>query len=156
MICWARRIVLVEDRSTRQSVTTSLSCEDALPRVKIDPDQVQQVCLKLASNALDAMPDGGVLGMSASVVRAANPEKGAEEVPCVMLEFRDSGAGIASEDMKHVFDPFYTTKDAGRGPGSVSRSPMASSRSTAAGSTFAPNAGPEPRSASTFRSIPHP
>lgn len=108
---------LVEDRSARQSVATSLVCKEELPLVKIDPDQIQQVCLNLASNALDAMPDGGTLGISASVVRAANPEHGSGVAPCMMLEFRDSGAGIASEDIKHVFDPFYTTKDAGRGTG---------------------------------------
>jgi len=108
---------LLDRRRESQGVVAELDVPDDLPRVMADPDQLQQVFLNLASNALDAMPDGGRLCMSARSATASNPEHDGPRKACVVVTVKDSGTGIASEAIKHVFDPFYTTKDAGRGTG---------------------------------------
>jgi signal transduction histidine kinase len=78
----------------------------ALPAVECDAEQLKQVVLNLAINAIQAMPDGGVLELSAA------PASGGVEIAV-----RDEGRGIAPEDMEHIFDPFFTTKAHGTGLG---------------------------------------
>jgi two-component system NtrC family sensor kinase len=78
----------------------------ALPEVLADSDQLQQVFLNLFLNARDAMPDGGELSMRTS----ANGEG-------IRIEIADKGSGVDEKDLKHIFDPFYTTKPAGKGTG---------------------------------------
>ncbi|MDZ4286635.1 MAG: PAS domain-containing protein [Prosthecobacter sp.] len=93
----------------------------SLPAILGDPTQVHQVLLNLCVNARDAMPDGGVLAISAEVLIAddrfvaMNPE--ARPGTYVMIKVRDSGAGIPPEVVEKIFDPFFTTKDFGKGTG---------------------------------------
>lgn len=108
---------LLERRCETQGVTVESTVPDGLPAVFADPDQLQQVLLNLASNALDAMPDGGRMKFGATLEDSSNPERDEAAQPCVVITLQDTGIGIAPEDIKHVFDPFYTTKDAGRGTG---------------------------------------
>ncbi len=108
---------LVERRCTEQRVVAELVAPDDLPLVLADPDQLQQVFLNLAANALDAMPDGGRLRIECGAARASNPERTDPPRDCVRVTVADSAGGLAPEAIKHVFDPFYTTKDAGRGTG---------------------------------------
>ncbi len=72
-------------------------------------DQVQQVFLNLSLNAIDAMPDGGTLEISVRYADVA-PES-------VEIDFRDTGVGIAPEQIHKLFDPFYSTKPDGLGLG---------------------------------------
>jgi signal transduction histidine kinase len=76
-------------------------------QVQGDPERLQQVLLNLFINAIDAMPEGGVLRVEVVV-----PD--GDEV-CVRIE--DTGTGIVPEAMPHLFDPFFTTKAAGHGSG---------------------------------------
>ncbi len=110
-------IELVERRAEQQRVTLHVDTTAAEAVVKGDPDQLQQVLLNLASNALDAMPEGGRLEVALAVTRAAPPDTPGDERPVVEITLRDTGIGIDPEAMGHVFDPFYTTKEAGRGTG---------------------------------------
>jgi len=71
-----------------------------------DGGQLQQAVVALATNAIDAMPEGGTL-----TLRAAH--SGSR----ILIEVRDTGIGIAPENMTKIFDPFFTTKDVGRGTG---------------------------------------
>lgn len=71
-----------------------------------DPDLLRRAILNLVLNALDAMPDGGQL-----VVTACNGPEGVE------LEVADSGPGVAPQDCERIFEPFYTTKCGGTGLG---------------------------------------
>jgi PAS domain S-box-containing protein len=72
------------------------------------PDQIQQVCLNICMNAIDAMgPKGGQL-----TVVVSRPEK---ERACI--SFRDTGPGILEIDQAHIFEPFFTTKEKGLGLG---------------------------------------
>jgi PAS domain S-box-containing protein len=76
------------------------------PRLKIDPDQIQQVFLNLILNARDAMPEGGELEIS---VKQANGH--------VEMIFADTGQGIGAEIKDKVFDPFFSTKGPTKGTG---------------------------------------
>jgi two-component system sensor histidine kinase AtoS len=81
-----------------------------LPDVRIDPMQVEQALVEVVSNALDAMPAGGKLRITAS----AAPIGGN---PGVVIEIADTGAGIPAHVIPSVFDPFFTTRPDGTGLG---------------------------------------
>jgi two-component system NtrC family sensor kinase len=85
---------------------TSLAPE--LPRVKGDPQELQQVFINLINNAADAMKGGGVLKVVTTPL--ADGKR-------VAVEFSDNGAGIPREVQAKIFDPFFTTKKTGEGTG---------------------------------------
>ena len=78
--------------------------------VLADPHQMEQVVLNLATNARDAMRDGGTLTFTTTADTALGRS-------WAVLTVRDTGEGIAPGDLHRVFDPFFTTKDQGRGTG---------------------------------------
>ncbi len=82
--------------------------EPGLPKVKIDPIQLQQVILNLINNAVAAMPQGGILTV------ATECTGGLERVKILVL---DTGTGIREEHRQRIFDPFFTTKKVGEGTG---------------------------------------
>ena len=90
--------------------------------VRIDPVQIEQVLMNLAANARDAMPQGGHLRIETSTVRLdGNYIHGKPAaIPSghyALITVSDDGAGIPREDLPHIFEPFYTTKPAGKGTG---------------------------------------
>jgi PAS domain S-box-containing protein len=92
-----------------------------LRRVKADPVQIEQVVMNLSANARDAMPRGGKLTIETTNVRLDdNYVQRHSIVPpgdYVLLTVTDSGEGIAPQHLSHIFEPFYTTKEAGKGTG---------------------------------------
>lgn len=78
-----------------------------VPRVMGDAERLQQLCLNLFLNAADAMPRGGELR-----VRLDEGRDGS-----VRIRIADDGIGIPCADIEHIFDPFFTSKPAGRGSG---------------------------------------
>lgn len=93
-----------------KSVTITAEVAPALPPVIGDRTQLLQVLVNLITNANDAMPSGGTL-----VLRAVAPEPG--EPHRVLISVQDSGCGMSEETAARIFEPFYTTKDQGRGTG---------------------------------------
>ncbi|MEJ2728913.1 MAG: ATP-binding protein [Deltaproteobacteria bacterium] len=73
-----------------------------------DKQQLTQVFLNLALNAIDAMPNGGTLTIETDTIREGNFLK---------VDFTDSGTGIADHVKPHIFDPFFTSKSQGKGTG---------------------------------------
>jgi signal transduction histidine kinase/ActR/RegA family two-component response regulator len=86
-----------------------------------DPTRLHQLVMNLASNALHAMPEGGVLEIGLARRTLADPvHTRLSEVPAgewAVLEVRDNGEGIRPEVIDRIFEPFFTTKRAGRGTG---------------------------------------
>jgi two-component system, cell cycle sensor histidine kinase and response regulator CckA len=92
-----------------------------LGKVKADPVQIEQVVMNLAANARDAMPGGGTLSIETATVQVDESyvQRHAIVPPgaYVLLTVTDSGQGIGAEHLPHIFEPFYTTKEAGKGTG---------------------------------------
>lgn len=96
---------LCEPAARRQNVRVERDLTVGLV-VRADAGGLHQVCVNLLTNALQAMPNGGVLRL-----RVFTP--GAAEVA---FEVTDTGTGIAAHDLQHVFEPFFTTKGGERDP----------------------------------------
>jgi signal transduction histidine kinase len=97
---------LVEHQANADRVVLIADYAPDLPEVVADENQLQQVFFNILLNAYQAMPDGGELHINSRVQGGR-----------VEAVFRDSGPGIAQEDIRHVFDPFFTTKEVGEGTG---------------------------------------
>ncbi len=104
-----RDVILFTGRFARQSdVHIEEGFPVDLPEVFADPDQLKQVLLNLITNAVQAMDEaeGGTITLSARL-----------EGDYVAMSVSDTGPGIPAEEMSKVFDPFYSTRDAGTGLG---------------------------------------
>lgn len=77
-----------------------------LPAVMGNPDKLEQVFINILSNAVEAMPNGGVISIMTMRSQAG-----------VLIRIADTGTGISKENMSRVFDPFFTTKEPGAGTG---------------------------------------
>jgi two-component system NtrC family sensor kinase len=100
----AARLVTHQHRG--DNIRIEIQAAHDLPMVLGDVGQLQQAVVALATNAIDAMPEGGTLTFRAT--RAGSR---------VLVQVRDTGLGISPENMTKIFDPFFTTKDVGRGTG---------------------------------------
>lgn len=88
--------------------------QDGLPLVKIDVDQIRQVIANLATNAREAMPEGGELHVSASVTSLTELNNFAlPPGEYLHILFADTGVGIPPESMAKIFDPYFSTKEMG-------------------------------------------
>jgi CheY-like chemotaxis protein len=86
--------------------------------VKVDASELELALVNLALNARDAMPDGGVIAVTAENVSVARGEVAADiEGEFVALRVSDTGAGIPPDVLPKVFDPFFTTKEVNKGSG---------------------------------------
>jgi len=92
-----------------------------LGRIKMDRNQIEQVFVNLVVNARDAMPTGGKITIMATnvTVEEAYARQHGDVTPgeYVMLEVCDTGVGMTEEIKSHLFEPFYTTKEVGKGTG---------------------------------------
>lgn len=102
----AQGLALFQDRCVKTGVEVIHSLASELPEVIADPGQISQVLVNLVVNALQAMPDGGVLTISTL-----------SDEEHVFLVVEDTGVGMSKEVMERVWMPFYTTKDIGEGTG---------------------------------------
>ncbi len=98
-----RCIKLVQHKMDMAGIQLNLELAPQLPPVHCDPAQIEQVVLAMVINAIDAMPHEGNLWINTRVPDEATLE----------LTIRDDGMGITEEHMAHIFEPFYTTKEAG-------------------------------------------
>jgi signal transduction histidine kinase len=101
------------------AVKVTLDLAPTLPRVSCDPEQLRQVFLNLALNAVQAMPHGGELQITTRLARdeVALWRDTPRRNDLVEVRFADTGPGIPEEARDHVFVPFYTTKEKGTGLG---------------------------------------
>jgi signal transduction histidine kinase len=100
---------LVKQRAQHVTITTHF--DHVLPSILADVNGLKQVFINFLNNAIDAMPRGGVVDITA---RSA-PEVG--RTPQVEIVFQDSGVGIDPAHLPKIFDPFFTTKKGSQGTG---------------------------------------
>jgi signal transduction histidine kinase len=100
-------------------ISFELQLDRDLPRVQGDAEQLKQVFINLALNALEAMPDRGKLTLSTRVARdeAAVFHASFNRNDTVEIRFKDTGPGVSEEDRENIFVPFFTTKEKGTGLG---------------------------------------
>lgn len=96
------------------SVTTHCNDEDT-PPLWLDMVQIEQILLNLCLNAIQAMPEGGILSLAGRRIQSPVSDKNTYQ--WVELSISDTGAGIAPDQLEHIFQPFYTTKAHGIGLG---------------------------------------
>ena len=116
-----REIVEIATETFPRSITVTAHYPEDLHLIEADPTQIHQVLLNLCVNARDAMPDGGVLALSAHNYHVdehyAAMTPGLQAGPHLLIAVSDTGAGIPSHIMDKIFDPFFTTKGVGSGTG---------------------------------------
>jgi signal transduction histidine kinase len=107
-----RMMTYTEYRVRTEGFTVVRDCDPSLPLMFVDPRKIEQVFLNLMINAFHAMTRGGVLKISA---RRVTRDVG----DVVRVEFADNGHGIAEENIREIFNPFFSTreKDGGSGLG---------------------------------------
>jgi PAS domain S-box-containing protein len=97
---------LLEHQFRNSNVEIDLDCDPTLPRTIGNGGKLQQVFMNLFLNAKDSMPQGGRLTIR-TFKRASE----------LFIEVNDTGTGISREDIKRIYDPFFTTKSVGEGTG---------------------------------------
>jgi len=97
---------LIENQALSKGILIEKELDDNIPKLSIDTEQIRQVLLNLAINAMQAVSNGG---------RIAFITKKKHEL-CV-VEVEDSGEGISQANLAKIFDPFFTTKEKGVGLG---------------------------------------
>lgn len=97
---------LVAHQSRGENIEIKIEEAENLSLISADEGQLQQAIIALATNAIDAMSEGGVL-----TFRSFN-ERGR-----VFIEVQDTGSGISPDDIPKIFEPFFTTKRSGKGTG---------------------------------------
>ncbi len=91
----------------RKKIKISEDYTDSMLIIKIDPIQIKQALLNIIFNGLDAMPNGGTLSIKTEITNNNH----------LIIYISDTGCGISKEDLRHIFDPFFTKKDEGTGLG---------------------------------------
>lgn len=116
-----RSLGKVLGRIIGEKIDLQFSFASKLWTIDADPVQIDQIIMNLAVNAADAMPNGGRLAVSVknlavdSVFASQHPSLKVGDY--VLITVSDTGSGIAKQDAHRIFEPFYTTKEAGKGTG---------------------------------------
>lgn len=103
-------LFFIHKQAHKQGVEIKLELRQELPLVHADADQLRQVLLNLFLNALEAMPDGGILRISADRLTHGNRSG-------VLITVQDTGTGIPEEYREKLFEMFFSTKPSGSGVG---------------------------------------
>jgi signal transduction histidine kinase len=99
-------LMLCRKDLTVRAIRVDTRYGEDVPKVRAVPDQIKQVVLNLLNNARDALGDGGTIEIETEV-----------QADRVRLHFRDTGVGIDNQDLKYIFEPFFSTKTASNGTG---------------------------------------
>jgi two-component system NtrC family sensor kinase len=97
---------LISHQKRGDNIAIRIEIDDDIPMINADGGHIQQAVIALATNAIDAMPEGGDLTFRAFA-----------QTHRVVIEVADTGFGIPAEDLSKIFEPFFTTKEVGKGTG---------------------------------------
>lgn len=115
------QVVRLLERTIPRMVTIELHLSRDLEIINADPVQLEQIMMNLGVNARDAMPDGGKLSFETRNVTLdhafCRAHPGAIPGSYAMLSITDTGCGMDKEILDHIYEPFFTTKETGKGTG---------------------------------------
>src|SRR5208283_4533511 len=97
---------LLNNDLIRHKISLNTSFENKNILIRLDPQQIKQALLNIFLNAIDAMPEGGLLSVNTNT-----------QSNKLCMTITDTGKGINAEDIHHIFDPFFSKKDHGTGLG---------------------------------------
>lgn len=106
--------------SVGPTIEIEIEAEDDQPLAMVDPNQLELAILNLTVNGRDAMPDGGTLTIGiapCAVPRRASDGSGPPPGNYICLTVTDTGSGMSAETLARAVEPFFSTKDVGRGTG---------------------------------------
>jgi two-component system cell cycle sensor histidine kinase/response regulator CckA len=103
-----------------RNIEFEFQLDETLPKILADPGQVERVLVNLATNARDAMPNGGKITFATSKTQEGefslhSPAAASRDYLC--LQVIDTGIGMDEATRRHIFEPFFTTKAKGKGTG---------------------------------------
>jgi len=101
-------VLLSQHKLELSKIRLETDIEMDLPSINGDFNQLQQSVINLIFNAVDAMPEGGILTLRSFLNRSSHK---------VVVTVRDTGHGIPQQNLPHIFEPFFTTKKEGYGTG---------------------------------------
>jgi PAS domain S-box-containing protein len=106
------------DRSLGPMMTIETDIPEDLPSIRADANQLETALLNLTVNSRDAMPEGGLIKISARLVKTP-PMMGSKALnsECIVLTVSDTGEGMDPETLSRALEPFFTTKGIGKGTG---------------------------------------
>ena len=99
-------LTILQHKLKSKHIEVKLDIPEELPKIMLNPGEINQVWTNVIDNAIDAMPDKGVLQIKAE-----------RKHEFLLTHIIDNGGGIAPEIMDLIFDPFFTTKEVGKGTG---------------------------------------
>jgi len=109
--CLRRALALVT-RTVGMNVSVRLELDETADHIFIDPEQLTMVLMHMADNAREAMPRGGVLNISTTAAPGnSDPSHGPITEPCTVLTIADTGIGMDEMTLRHIFEPFFSTKE---------------------------------------------
>lgn len=100
-------LILTEHEFHAKNILLIREYQTHLQRLAVDGNQMKQVFLNLIINSIEAMPQHGEFTISVRQIKADANKK------VLRIGFKDTGCGISAKKIKHIFDPFYTTKPVG-------------------------------------------
>jgi PAS domain S-box-containing protein len=104
-----------------EDITIQTQCCDQELLVMVDPGQIEQVIMNISTNARDAMPAGGTLSISTSMIKLDGQQVGNYELGApglyAQISISDTGIGMDARTSQQIFEPFFTTKEVGKGTG---------------------------------------
>jgi two-component system NtrC family sensor kinase len=95
-------LALIEHQASLNDIEIIREFEPDLPKIQVDPTQIEQVFINMLVNASQAMPGGGLLTITMRHDRSRD---------CIVTDITDSGHGIEEKNLPKIFDPFFTTKE---------------------------------------------
>lgn len=114
-------LVKMLERLIGEDIELEINLEPNLGLVNVDPGQIEQILINLAINARDAMPRGGKLTIeTVNILPSDKFLKGHSiflTTPCVMFSVKDNGIGMDENTLSQIYEPFFTTKEPGKGTG---------------------------------------
>jgi len=109
---------IVESPAQLHDIRIDLDLDRTLPPIWLDANMIEQVVMNMLVNARQAIEqEGRITVRTRRAPQPMSPEPGATPVPMAEISIIDTGCGIAESDMKHIFDPFFSSKEVGEGTG---------------------------------------